>query len=58
MKHFLFECLLKTNYGEQFLVGATSLTEATQIAKREFIKVKFITELSEWEAENSGLDEW
>lgn len=58
MKHFLFECTKGENEGEEFIVGANSYTEAREIAQNNFGKVKFWHELTEWEAEASGLDEY
>ena len=55
MKHFLF-----TDYatGEDFIVGAFDLEDAYEEAKDYFIEPRYQCELSEWEAEASGLDEY
>lgn len=56
MKHYLFEDL---ESGEQFLVGAATITEATLIAIGEFGEnIKYCFRVSEMEAEASGLDEY
>lgn len=55
MKHFLF-----TDYatGEEFIVGANDLEEAYELAKDYFIDPYYRCELTEMEAEMSGLDEY
>lgn len=58
MRHYLFECVAGDNEGEEFIVGADSYTEAREIAQDIFKKVRFWHELSEEEAEMSGLDEY
>lgn len=59
MKHYLFECVAESeNEGEQFIVGANTFAEAERIALEEFYEVAFICELTEEEAEASGLDEY
>lgn len=58
MKHYLFECIAGDNEGEEFIVGADSYAEAREIAQDIFKKIKFWYELSEEEAEASGLDEY
>lgn len=58
MKHFLFECTAGECEGEQFIVGESTRSGAAQIARENFGRVRFICELSEEEAEASGLDEW
>lgn len=58
MKHYLFECVAGECEGEEFIVGADSLAEAKQIACENFGRAKPICELSEEEAEASGLDEY
>ena len=56
MKHYLFEDL---ESGEEFLVGAATVEEATQIAIDEFGEnVNYCCRLTEMEAEASGLDEY
>ncbi len=60
MKHFLFECtaLGSDNEGEEFIVGANSYDEAKKIAYGNFGKCKCYGEITEEEAEASGLDEY
>ena len=56
MRHFLFE---DYESGEEFIVGATDLFEAEIIAEDNFgDAVHFCYEMSELEAEMSGLDEY
>lgn len=55
MRHFLFE---DYDSGEQFIVGANSLYEATEEAKFYFADPSYICEYTEEEAEASGLDEY
>lgn len=55
MKHFLFTDHIT---GEDFIVGADTIEQAFRIARYEFEKPLFITELTEEEAEASGLDEY
>lgn len=65
MKHYYF---IENNTGEEFLVGAKTLEEAEIIADDVGVKiansydeladVEFQYEMSEFEAENSGLDEY
>ena len=55
MKHYLFEDWVS---GEEFIVGAYTLEEAEAIASENFADPVFHCILSEWEAENSGLDEY
>ena len=55
MKHYLF---CDNELCEDFIVGAYDEEEAYEIARSHFIDPEFIAEISEWEAENSGLDEW
>lgn len=54
-KHYLFTDLV---CGEEFIVGACSLDEAKAIAKENFPEPKYHYQLSEFEAEASGLDEY
>ena len=56
MKHYLFEAA----EAGQFLVGAECYSQAEYIARSEFPnqELEFLDTLSEWEAENSGLDEF
>lgn len=61
MKHYLFEIIdeQSENCGEEFIVGADSYTEAREIAQDNFgMLVRFWHELTEEEAEMSGLDEY
>lgn len=60
MRHFLFEIVDDdfAEAGEEFIVGADSKDEAIQIATDYFSVVKYICELSDFEAELSGLDEY
>lgn len=55
IRHFLF-----TDYvtDEDFIVGANTLPEATLLASRWFGDPSYICELTEMEAEASGLDEY
>lgn len=56
MKHYLFVDLVS---GEEFIVGAYSLDEAEDIARDNFgEKVDYQYQMSEYEAEASGLDEY
>lgn len=55
MKHYLCEDLQN---GEYFLVGAANKDEAFDIACSYFEECKLYHEVSEYEAENSGLDEY
>lgn len=62
MKHYLFwiEDETSPEDGEEILVGANSITEARTMFELEFPNVNYGCDpepLSEWEAENSGLDE-
>lgn len=58
MRHFLFEITSGEYDGEEIIVGADTLAEARQIGKDEVGFVHFLCELSEEEAEASGLDEY
>ena len=55
MRHFLF-----TDYytGEDFIVGADTLKEGWEMAKDYFADPAYICELTDEEAERSGLDEY
>ena len=55
MKHYLFTD--KVTY-EDFIVGEYNLDAAYRIARYEFERPVFICELTDDEAENSGLDEY
>ena len=69
MRHFLFEFKEGNYAGEEFIVGAETGTEAAGIAlgiaqladsvnERNVPRIRYICELSEEEAEASGLDEY
>lgn len=61
MNNYLFEVRdsAAANWGEQFLVAADSLREAREIACSEMGgPCHYICELSDEEAEASGLDEY
>lgn len=55
MKHYLFNDL---ESGEDFIVGADTIIEAFGIANDYFEEPKYICELTDFEAELSGLDEY
>ena len=56
MRHYLFENL-ETN--EEFIVGAATIGEAIAIAIDEFGEdVEYQYQMSDYEAEASGLDEY
>lgn len=55
MRHFAFE---DYDSGEEFIVGAGSLEKATEEAKYWFGDPSFLYEMTEEEAEASGLDEY
>lgn len=55
MKHYLFS---DYELGEDFIVGAYDEEEACKIARQFFPDPEFVDEISEFEAENSGLDEY
>lgn len=55
MRHFLF---VDWESGEEFIVGADTLNEAQGIAKDYFEAPRFRCELTDDEAEMSGLDEY
>ena len=55
MRHFLFE---DYEIGEMFIVGTDSKEEAFEEAKLYFTDPNYICEMSEAEAEASGLDEY
>lgn len=60
MKHFLFEIIGGEDEGEEFIVSADTL-EAAQVVATEVAdgaRARFCCELTEEEAENSGLDEY
>ena len=54
-KHYLFE---DYDTGEEFIVGADNLNKAMEEAKTYFADPSYICELSDLEAEISGLDEY
>lgn len=65
MKHYYF---VENNTGEEFIVGANSLKEAEIIADDvgidiannygEYADIEYQYEMTEFEAEASGLDEY
>lgn len=55
MKHYLF---VDDQNEEHFLVGAADKDEAFDIACSYFEEFHLVGEVSEFEAENSGLDEY
>lgn len=56
MKHYLF---YDEELEEEFLVGASTLDEAYDIARDYFCRPTYQEEIfTEWEAEASGLDEY
>ena len=55
MKHYLFEDL---ESGEEFIVGADCVTDASVTASEYFEEPHFVCRLTEFEAEASGLDEY
>lgn len=55
MRHFLFEDYAT---GEEFIVGADTLAQAKVEASIYFADPSYVCELSEDEAEMSGLDEY
>ena len=54
-KHYLFEDIAT---GEEFIVGAIDLHEAKIIAADNFENPVYQYQMSEYEAESSGLDEY
>jgi hypothetical protein len=55
MKHYLF---VDDESGEEFIVGACDLDEAMTIARENFDEPKYQYQMTEFEAECSGLDEY
>lgn len=55
MRHYLFEDL---ESGEEFIVGANNIYEARTIAKEYFTEPEYCYQMSDYEAEASGLDEF
>lgn len=55
MRHFMF---MDYDTNEDFIVGAKNKKEAMEFAKNIFADPAFICEVSEMEAEMSGLDEY
>ena len=55
MRHYLFE---DYDTGEEFIVGADCVTDASVIANEYFEEPHFVCQLTEMEAEASGLDEY
>lgn len=60
MKHYLYECTDPDSEceGEEFLVEANDRKKARQIAIDNFRCARFICEMTDYEAEASGLDEY
>ncbi len=60
MKHYLFEIIGGEYEGEEFIVGANTKEEAQERATEivDGARARYCCELSEFEAENSGLDEY
>lgn len=59
MNHYLFESLNDDMDGEDFIICASSYAEAREKAQKIFGKrIRFWHELTEEDAENSGLDEY
>lgn len=60
MKHYLFEILDGEYEGEEFIVGEDTFSAAMEIAQdtADGADVHYCRELTEFEAENSGLDEY
>ena len=54
-KHYLFE---DRETDECFIVGAFTIEEAWEIARDYFAIPSYCYEMTEFEAENSGLDEY
>ena len=55
MRHYLFEDL---ETGEEFIVGARNTREAIETAREYFNEPMYCYQMSEFEAEASGLDEY
>lgn len=55
MKHFLF---VDDESGAEFIVGADTVSDATEFARLYFNEPRYLCRLSEMEAEASGLDEY
>lgn len=55
MKHYLFEDF---ETGEEFIVGADCVANASTTASEYFEEPHFVCRLTEFEAEASGLDEY
>jgi len=60
MKHYLFEIIGGEYEGEEFIVGADNRDEAQEIATEiaDGARARYCCELTEEEAEMSGLDEY
>lgn len=58
MKHYLFVCTAGKNEGEEFIVGADDIAEAKDLSEIYFGSARYICELTDYEAETSGLDEY
>lgn len=55
MNHYLF---VDHTTGEEFLVGANSERDAMTIANEYFDDAEYLNDMTEFEAEASGLDEY
>ena len=55
MRHYLFEDL---ETGEEFIVGAGTIGEAMMVAREYFNEPEYCYQMSDYEAEASGLDEY
>ena len=55
MRHFLF---FDDETGEQFIVGENTQTAAAETARESFDNPIYLDELSDFEAEACGLDEY
>ena len=55
MKHYLF---IDDESGEEFIVGADCVTSASELASEFFNEPRYLCQLTEMEAEASGLDEY
>lgn len=55
MKHYLF---LDHESGEEFIVGASDIYDAITTASELFDDPEYLLEMSDFEAEASGFDEY
>ena len=60
MRHYLFEIIGGEYEGEEFIVGAFSIEQAQEIATgvADGARARYCCELTDFEAESSGLDEY